>query len=164
MKLGDKKAGERYLSPWLFLVWIIIGVGIVSGVLIFFSAQADVRAEEADILAVKITDCIVDNGYINENFFDNFDIFENCSLDEKIVDKSGYFYIDVAVYDSSSNKIIKEIEKGVRDFKMQCSYKTEEKNLAECRDITIYALNQSNPSQKFMLQIKTGSNQRGKKL
>ena len=63
--IKNKKAA-KYLTPWLFLVWGLIALSIAAAVIIIYSAKIDIKAEEADILAVRIADCLVDDGYLNE--------------------------------------------------------------------------------------------------
>ncbi len=63
-KLGD----ERVLSLYWFVMFVIITIGVVSGVLIFFSNMIDVREAEAGILADRVIDCFVDEGRLNSKF------------------------------------------------------------------------------------------------
>lgn len=165
IKLNNKKAGERYLTPWLFLVWAIIGVGIVIGVIIFFSATIDVRIEEADILTIRIIDCLVDNGYINEKFFNNFDIFTECNLDKEIIESGELYFIDIKIYDSIGNELTNlRQEKGILSWKELCEMQKEkkQKNFPQCSEKTVYALNKTNS--EFIIKISTASNQLGTKV
>ncbi len=163
--MRDKKAGERYLTPWLFLVWAIIGVGIVAGVLMFFSATVDVRAEEADILAVRIADCLADNGYLNEKFFNNFDIFTECNLNKKLIESGELYFIDVRIYDINGTelKYLRQ-EKGVLSWQELCRMQKQknQENFPQCSERTIYAMNKT--SSEFMIKILAASNQLGGKL
>ena len=59
----NKKAGERILSIYLFIIYIIVGVGIVSGVILFRSSSLDVREIEAEISYKNDSST---NNYINE--------------------------------------------------------------------------------------------------
>ncbi len=161
MLIKNKKGAEKYLSPWLFLVWAIIGVGMVIGALIFYSAKIDVREEEADILSTKLIDCIVDNGYLNDIFKKN--IFEKCNLNEEMFYKGGDFYFNISISDFKSGKIL-EIKKGEDDLVFQCMVGKDEEHFARCSEKIIYALNKSNNSQKFTIKITTASNQLGAKL
>ena len=156
----NKKADERYLSPIMFFVWGLIAVSIFAGVLIFYSAKTDVRAEESEFLAKRVVNCLNDDGYLNENLIssgDNFDIFQECKLNEKVIDSSEfYLYIKVL------NLVI---EKGEPSLKTQCGAKenpdTEARYFAECFKTNVYALNNSNSSQRFLIDIITASNQKG---
>ena len=176
--LKNKKAEERYLSPIMFLVWAIIAISIFVGVLIFYSAKTDVRAEEAEFLGVRVADCLVNNGYLNENIIEGFNIFEECKLSEKII-STGNFYLYVGFSDASNfhvffpstealpNKPIKPIEKGDRGLKSQCEIKqnidSEARYFAECFKTKVYALDKSDNS-KILIEIITGSNQLGREV
>jgi len=157
--IKGKKAGERYLTPWLFLVWVIIGVGIAAGIIIFYSAQADVRKEEADILAVRIIDCLVDNGYFVENF-NSFDIFENCNLDEKVIENGELYFIDIRVYNSNDEEI-EELrqKKGVLSWENLCEMQKEKTyaKFPQCSEEAAYALNKTGSQLK--IKIVAASNQ-----
>ena len=50
MKKINKKGGERVLSFYLFIIYIIVLIGIVSGVVLFRGSALDVRELEASIL------------------------------------------------------------------------------------------------------------------
>jgi len=81
IKRMNKKGDERVLSIYLFIIFIIVSIGIVSGVLLFHGAGLDVREVEADILADKVIDCLVEQGELkNQVFADNFTIGEFCNI------------------------------------------------------------------------------------
>ncbi len=160
----NKKAGAKYISPGIILLWIIIIVGTIIPVVAFYSAGVDVKSEEADFLAERIANCLIEDGYLREDFSGDFDLSEKCRLDEEFIDQGGFFYLDLSVTDLESGTSLGKIERGIRDFRMQCSYKKSEKTLASCQEKTLYALNQSDNSQKFLIKIFTGSNQLGKEL
>ena len=50
----NRKADTKLLSIWWFLVLTIIGVGIIIGTMVFFSKNIDLRAQEAEILSVRL--------------------------------------------------------------------------------------------------------------
>lgn len=156
--LGNKKAAERYMSPWLFLVWALIFVAIVAGVLIFYSAEGDVREIESEILAVRIVDCVVDSSYLNENFLsEDFDIFKECFLNKEILDDSREFYFNVSV---TGEKISKEITAGEKDFEIQCEL--EGRYFAKCSRRKVYILNKEN--EKLNVEVLAGSIQLGSRI
>lgn len=117
--LKDKKGSEKLLSMWWFLVLIIVGVGIAIGVLVFNSGDFDVKEIQADILAERIILCLVEQGKMREDFFqDSFDIFSKCDLRKGAFDKEMYFKISVPDGDE-----MREIEAGnialVKDCKIE---------------------------------------------
>ena len=143
--IRDKKGDARYMFFWRVFIWLIVFGAVVLAVLIAFSANADVRKEEADILSVKIADCLIDEGYVRKDIKD-FDIFQGCALDKEAIEQGGKFYFSVLIKDAESGDIVYEKAAGVADFEIQCYIKTEEKQLAECNDKTLYALSEDGKS------------------
>ena len=78
MNRGGQAGEQIMIFPFIFLL-IIIGVGIVGGVVIFFGAEYDVRQIDADILNYKIRECI-SNGKVD---FDDF--YKNCRISESAI-------------------------------------------------------------------------------
>ena len=78
----NKKAGERVLSIYLFIIYIIVAVGIVSGVLLFFSSSLDIRKAEAEILGDKVIDCLVEQGGLKPGVL-GWDNLDECGFDFK---------------------------------------------------------------------------------
>ena len=67
--LKDKK-GEKLLSIWWFFVIAVVATGITVGVLIYYSASIDMREAEAELLSEKIFDCVVEEGFVVEEIFE----------------------------------------------------------------------------------------------
>ena len=151
----NRKADE-WLSPYMILIWVLVAGVIFAGVSLFYSAKIDIKAEEADALSSKLVRCVVENGYIIENFDIN-----NCGLDIKLIKNSENFYYRVSIKDLTTN-IAKEVAKeGNPDFEIQCQLKEKSKaeNFASCSNKKVYALNSSGSG--FIVEIFTGSNQIG---
>ena len=160
----NKRAEEKYFSLIWLIVLAFIGGMIVIGVLIFSSANIDVRKAESQILITKVSDCLVNNGYINEDAFnENFNFFQECQLSEDVLDESGKYYVSIRVVelDSASDyDMIKPIEIGVLDFKMQCSIKNKEGHFPVCAEKEISALG-SDGLKRYLIKINAGSNNQG---
>jgi len=165
----NKKAGEKYLSIWWIFVLIIITVAIVAGVSINRLKDVNTKAIEADILVNRVADCLIQQGYIKQEFLnENFDIFKECLIDKETITNSEKYYLNIAVYNYNSCKIEAEklncqnpeikYEFGVLDFENQCGM--EGTNYPKCSEKYIYTLNKS--ESKFILKIKAGSNKQGK--
>jgi len=77
------KKGEEILFFWLVFIWIVIGVGIVGGVYVFYSAEINTKSLESDILNSRIIDCVVKSGESDSSLIGE-EIFNLCVLDEKI--------------------------------------------------------------------------------
>ncbi len=101
--IKNKKGGEKIFSIWWMLVLTIFGIGIVSGVLIFYSADTDVRGLEAKILYERISDCLINKGYLNNNLLNSdFDFYKECRLSKEILN-SNNFYFKISVFNESGN-------------------------------------------------------------
>ena len=80
----SKKGGERILSLYWFLLWVIAVGGLAIATLTFDSYIADSRQYEADLLANHLLQCITNNGQISpEVFADAFNLEKNCNLNLK---------------------------------------------------------------------------------
>jgi hypothetical protein len=117
----NKKAAEKLLSIWWFFVLLIVGGSIFVGVLMFYSADVDVRPLEAKILTERIYDCLLQKDllYDIDKKLENFDIYAECQLNKKIFNPGTKFYFKVSLYDENSN-LIKEIAGGDNSFETDC--------------------------------------------
>ena len=138
----NKKAGERIISIWMFLVWIIVLAGIVGIIWMFYSAEVNVRGIEAEILSGRIVDCISENGYLVENFDDNFDIFSECNINKDIIENKENYHISIGVY-SLDDKKLYEVIAGARGLGAWCGV-GEGKNMPKCSDKNFFLLNGNN--------------------
>lgn len=156
--LLDKRGEERFLSPWLFLIWGLIGVAIVSGVLIFYALKIDVRQNEAEILSKKLIDCLIDNGDFND--FGEEEIYRNCNLDKEMI-WNGDYYFNISIY--KNEELYNQIIAGTKDFEMHCELRKESggESFAVCFNDKVYALEDG---KKIIIKISTASNQLGAKL
>ena len=138
----NKKADERVLSIYLFIIYIIVGIGIVSGVLIFYGESFDVRELEASILADQVIDCFVEQGKLKPMVF----LWENlseCNLEFKdhSLEYNGNeeYYVRVKISDLG-NTVEKELFQGNNEIFQYCDLKGEEK-FVRCARKEIYVLN-----------------------
>ncbi|MFH1710875.1 MAG: hypothetical protein ABH840_01025 [Nanoarchaeota archaeon] len=116
----NKKGEERWLTPWMFLVWFIIGIAIVVAVAVFYSSSIDSRAYEARSMSEKITHCVLDSGEVKEEFFLDFDVYSKCGLEKEIFLDNGEFYFNVSVYNINEKKYVKSVSGGNSDFEINC--------------------------------------------
>jgi hypothetical protein len=80
----NRKADERLLSIYLFVIYIIVSIGIVSGVFLFYGSPLDVRKVEAGVLSNRVIDCLAEQGRIRaEVFRDDFDLVKFCNFNFK---------------------------------------------------------------------------------
>ncbi|MAG79007.1 hypothetical protein CMI40_01380 [Candidatus Pacearchaeota archaeon] len=168
--IKDKRGGEKLFSIWWFFVLAIVGGAISIGVLMYYSADIDVREIEADILNKKIVDCIVDKGFLIEEIYkDNFDIYEKCKLNKDLIEGNN-FYFKIQIF-NELKEIISTINQPIlggnpsfeRDCKFTEKVKAEHylKCIAKKENILYY---KNNKLKKGVIEIITASNQKGKEI
>lgn len=119
--LKQKKADSKFLSIWWFAVIVVVAVGIVIGVEIFFSGKIDVRILESEILANKVINCLNERGYFNVEFLsDNKNIFSLCSLNEAIIDKSSNYFLKLNFVEADTKKALPVFIAGNSAFEKDC--------------------------------------------
>lgn len=157
-----RKADSKMLSIWWFAVLVVIAVGIVVGTTIFFGGKLDVRAVEAEILANKIADCLVENGKMNQEFLNEntggFDISSACSINKTIIQESGNYYLEISIANSAGS-IIQSIRYGNAAFEKECSIGAavvEAKYFPRCASKKVSAADSS--GRILILTVLAGSN------
>src|SRR3989304_2886447 len=118
-----KKGGEKLLSIWWFAVLAITGGAIVVGVLMFSSADLEVRELESSILADRVLACLSDNGILNRDALNSdpnfkFKLSEACGLDEGILGSGLYIK---ANFSGSDGREIKKYSLGDASMEKDCS-------------------------------------------
>jgi len=159
MRKINKKAEERWLTPWMFFVWFLVGIAIVVAVGVFYLSSIDSRGYESESLGNKILSCFIDSGNIKPELFQDSDVFANCGLDKKIISDNGLFYFNVSVYSSSEKRYIWSISGGNREFEINCFLPGD--SMPKCEKTRAYALC---AGEGYILEVLTGSNQVGGKL
>lgn len=145
----NKKGDEQIMSIWMFIIWIVVGIGIVSGIAFFYSSEADARTPQAQALAQRIAICLSSENpdkILNENF----NIFSECNLEKEAFKDNIFMKIKI------NNK---EIIEGNPDIENQCKLqeKATAENFAKCSSLKIYPDN-------TLIEITTGSNIKGGKI
>lgn len=160
----NKKAQEKYLSIWNILAWIGIAGVIALGISFYEVSQTDVRTEEAKIINQKIMDCLVEyDGTLKYNLNESFDIFRECSLNEKLFEEELIFFAKVEAFpvnEETSETALIELKFGNGEFDIQCNLKDE--NLARCYKQETF-VEDKKARKDYLLKIKTGSNNKGGK-
>jgi hypothetical protein len=168
----NKRAEEEFeLSPLWVVTVVFVGFFIIAGVLIFYSGGLDVKGKEADILASRISGCLIKEGYLNfelENL-DKAKIFSSCYLNKGVLDSENY-YIGISFFklEDCSNAECKnpkaKIEMGNNGYAIYC--KLNGRNYPECSDKRIYISGIKKDAGKAMVKnIKEGDilvNSKGK--
>jgi len=158
-KKMNKKAQEEWLTPWMFVVWLVIGIAIVIAVSVFYLSFIDSRDYEAKILGDKIISCISDSGKINPEFFQEFDVYSRCGLEKEIFSSKGLFYFKVSIYDVNDKNYAKSISGGNLDFEVNCGLTGD--SMPKCQENKVLVSYEGRP---YILEVLTGSNQIGGKL
>jgi len=129
-KIKNKKAATKLLSIWWFAILLIIAVGIIIGTSIFFSKKIDVRLLESDIIAAKLTDCVIDaRGVIDLEALNLKDdaakgsFLEKCGFNSEIISSSSDYFARINLYEAGSNppkEIMSPIYFGNSAFEGDC--------------------------------------------
>jgi hypothetical protein len=142
--LGDKKGTDKMLSIYWFAILFIVAAAIVYIASLFYGKPYDVREIEANLLANKISDCLVDSqGY----FFGagGGDVMRVCNFNFNVEDefewKSNQYYIEVSFTDSNE-----KISVGNAALAEQCSKKLDKNPF--CIERSVYFVDSSN-NQRF---------------
>ena len=158
----DKSAGEKLLSLWWFFALGVIGGGIVTGVVIYYSADTNTNYIESDILISRLSECMISNNYLNENVLnDNFDIFSSCNLDPKMFQTGSFIYFNVSIYNDSG--LIRNFSAGNFAFENDCrvGMKITSTYFPKCSRTTYFT---KRGNENIQVSILGGLNQIGSKV
>ncbi len=146
--IGNKKGDERILSFYWFVMFIIIAIGVVSGVINFYGNPLDIREKEASILADKVIECFVDKGIIKEEI-DEGNFEERCGLDFADInykdDKQYFAFLKIGEA---------EIKAGNMQIEPLCYSAKSRRNKSICSTKKLFVLNDKNEFVFF--EVKTG--------
>jgi len=159
--LSNRKADERVLSIYLFIIYIIVGIGIVSGVILFYGSPLDVREREAGVLTDAVIDCLVDGGQLKKNHLDNpnsLNLKEFCKFDfrdnTKKYNGEERYAVKVELYDFDTGELKGALPvAGNKGFLEFCD--AEGKDIPKCNKKEVYVL--YGPA-KFILKINSAVN------
>ncbi len=113
MKTMNKIGGERVLSIYWFIMFVIVAVGLISGIVVFFSNPLDIRQAEGNILVDQVMGCFSNNGVIIEGIMERVKEvgFEaGCGL---VLGED--FYVNVTIEEDSVSYGVRFAEAGVAD-------------------------------------------------
>lgn len=163
---GKKGSSEKILSLWHFLVFAVIGVGITAGVYMFYSVDIDTRGLEANILYAHLSDCLINQGFVPDNFMkEDFDILKECRINKGVIDADFYFKVQMTDADKIALKTISE---GKRSFEKDCEIvlsgvKAEKYPKCSLKNESVLYY-ENNQVKIATLNILTASNQNGKEI
>lgn len=161
---NGKKADEKYLSFWMFLIWAIIGIGIFIGISIFYSASGDARQLEAQALANKLSSCLTRDFSYAELSLADFDIYSKCRLNKAAFETSNFYYFRLNIFELGSENLIKTITGG-NNWKTECDLQftkaddEKEKKFPQCAQQAVF-VSDAETNKKYTISITAASNQR----
>ena len=168
--IKGKKGDEKLMSIWMFAVWLIVGLCIVIGVLIFYSTKADVRILQSEFLSNRLADCLSENDYLKEEVLeDSFDVFFECKLNKAVFEDKGLFYLNIKFIDADSGQEIrKPIIKGNDEFVFQCELRdiSKDDDFAICsrKNLNVLYLDKNSELKNAIISIDASSNNFGSKI
>ena len=162
MKIKNKKGAEKILSIYWFAILIIIAGAVVAMVSLFYGAPYDVRSEEANIMINQVSDCLSENGKLNQklfnetkNFNENFNLKEECKLifETEFKSEKGEYFLEVDFYDLNNEKIFSILD-GNSNLYADCKIENEKyKKLSKCVDREFYSLDHFSDDKVFKIKI-----------
>jgi hypothetical protein len=167
-----KKGSEKYLSIWWFFVLVIILVGIVTGVLVFYSVDLDLKSYEAKYLSERLVSCFSEKG--QTYYSGEFDIYQKCGIRKEVFDKGSNFFYRIQILDENG-EIIKEFSDGQISYENDCAVlgKIQSENNQQGNEIkaqhypacmertALINYNSGNGIKKGSISVVAGSNQAG---
>jgi len=140
MKIFNKKGEEKILSPYWFVILILIAGGVFAMVYAFYGTPYDVRELESRILMNQLADCISYKGEINDILISKEILLKDSSI---FLDKchinfgadNEEYYIEVNIYklDDMDNSFFSSF-RGNTNLIDECNIQLDKKydNLATC--------------------------------
>jgi len=152
----NRKAAEKIISIYWFAILIIIAGAVVAMVSLFYGAPYDVRSTEANIMINQVSNCLSENGKLNQKLFsedktfnENYNLKEECNLifETEFKNVGGEYFLEADFYDlnNSSGKVF-ELSEGNFNLKADCKIaegEKEYKRLSKCVDREFYSLGSS---------------------
>ena len=150
--MSQTKGAEKILSIYWFAILIIIAGAVVTMVSLFYGTPYDVRDAEANIMINQVSNCLSENGKLNqelfnksENFNENFNLKERCNLifETEFKNERGEYFLEANFYDLNNEKIF-IISEGNSNLYTDCKIENEKyKKLSKCVDREFYSTDDS---------------------
>lgn len=162
----NNKGDERMLIFYWLMIFVVVGVSVSVGVILFFNGPIDVRLVEADALNDRVIDCLIERGHLKYEFF-------NDSFSEELEDYCGIvldeqeFFVEVKTYhfydcDFSSDPnartcpdsaFVRSLFVGNEDFRTACQLEGDK--FPKCVKKNVFALNATDGS-PFLVEVVSG--------
>jgi hypothetical protein len=129
--LFNCKKGEKYLSIFMFAIWVVVGLAVVGGVTIFFNTSFDVRGLESQYLNNKIVDCLIEDNLLDEKVLSEDFSLAECGISQDLFEQGSFYFVKIEI--TGDEEIIHKFGNG--GFEADCEVKEgllSAKNYAEC--------------------------------
>lgn len=158
----NKKADEKLLSPWMFLIWIVVIFGVTIGASMVYGVSFNIKGQESKVLNARVMDCLVKDSNIRDDFFiSNFDFYKECNFQKSILEDSNLFFIYVDVTNFSSYTTLYNFSVGNKDLEFQWSLTEKSPDFAKCFEDRIKT---KYKGEVILLDVLTCSNNKGEKI
>ena len=163
--LLKNKRGSKYLSPYWFIILIVVATGVFGMVYVFYGNPYDIRDVEAHVLLNQIADCVSYAGRINTNLISDSkpiqksgeDFLKSCHLNFKTTEwEEEQYYTEINIYKlGDMNNAILSINAGDNKWLSSCELqeKGEQKNLPQCFRDNFYSVDDVN--NQYIIKILT---------
>ena len=154
--------GKELMSIWNFFVLALVGVVIATGVWVFYSADFNIRQNEATAMNDRIYDCFTENGFLkSEVLDDDFDILNSCSFND--VFKGNEVFVEVSFeYSDGIKARNKNIIAGNSVLGDDCEISENSENKVQCISKTENILTKD--LKEIKMQILTASKLSGERI
>lgn len=155
----NKKGEEEIISIWnFFILAFVIGMVVLAKVL-FNSSGGDIRKEETLILSHRISDCVLEEERIIDEYFDEgFDIFSRCSFESEMFKSDGYFSFSITVFDVINNSKIF----GNEELLILCGLGSTKEDFSKCYREKLYVFNDK--GEEVAVEIIAASRNKGRDI
>ncbi len=157
MRRLNKRGQEKYLSVWNFGVWIFVAVVILAAIYLSVTSKTDVRGQEANILAHRVSSCLVQNGVLQQGIISK-NIFSDCSLDKSLFGINSKLYFTAMFLKDGAIKETNLVSGGNYEMYIKCQTSTQS-NYPICYTLTESVFNSR--GDKGILKIIAASNLMG---
>jgi hypothetical protein len=150
--IKNKKAAEKIISVYWFVILFLVAGAIVYMVSSFYGKPYDIRGIEAELLVDKAADCVSYGGYLREEvltpeFKDNF--LARCGITFEVEDAYGWrqeeqYFLQINFYDFNSypnSDSLFEVSAGNFNLKDFCNIKSDTSPV--CLEREVYALSKA---------------------
>jgi hypothetical protein len=159
MKKNSLNKKGKLLSIWWFMIWAIVGGGIVGLAAIFYGNPCDIRAVEANLLIDKISDCVSYGGRINENLisFESSNSFDlsNCYIN--FLNEEEEFFYKISFYKLDNlEQVVFQKSGGNLNLESFCEVRENLGAVPLCVEKKFYSLDKKNNQYiiKILVSIK----------